>query len=88
MSKVTSSSVVYNIESEVASLIADKKQIPIMEGLRLFLKSETHRMLLDDDMKLWYFAPLAIFDMWECEEKTGNPRNSLYLKGDECDEGV
>ncbi len=88
MSKVTSSSVVYNIESEVAYLIADKKKISIMGGLRLFLKSETHRMLLDDDMKLWYFAPLAILDMWECEERTGNPRNSLYLKGDECDEGV
>lgn len=40
-------------------------------------------MLLDDDLKMWHFSPLAIFDMWENEQATGNPRNSLYLRGDE-----
>ena len=54
-----------------------------MDALRLFMSSETHRMLVDDDLKLWYFSPLAIFDMWENEVATGDPRNSLYLRGDE-----
>ena len=54
-----------------------------MDALRLFAVSETHRMLVDDDLKLWYFSPLAIFDMWENEIATGDPRNSLYLRGDE-----
>lgn len=54
-----------------------------MDALRLFLASETRSMLLDDDLKMWHFSPLAIYDMWENEQATGNPRNSLYLRGDE-----
>ena len=54
-----------------------------MEGLRQFLSSKTHEMPADDDMKLWYFSPLAVFDMWENEIATGNPGKSLYLRGDE-----
>ncbi len=54
-----------------------------MDALRLFLASETRSMLLDDDLKMWHFSPLAIFDMWENEQATGDPRNSLYLRGDE-----
>ena len=54
-----------------------------MEALRIFLASETHEMLLDDDLKLWYLSPLAIYDLWENERATGDPRNSLYIRGDE-----
>ena len=52
------------------------------------MKSQTHGMLLDNEMRLWYFSPLAIFDMWENEEATGDPGNSLYLRGDEIDERI
>ena len=55
----------------------------IRDRLRLFLPSETRLMLLDDDLKMWHFSPLAVFDMWENEQATGDPRNSLYLRGDE-----
>lgn len=72
-----------NFDSALASLIAESRGITLMEGLRLFLSSETHAMLVDDDLKMWYFSPLAIFDMWENEVITGDPRNSLYLRGDE-----
>ena len=54
-----------------------------MDALRLLLASETHRMLEDDNLKMWYFSPLALFDMWETELATGDPRESLYLRGDE-----
>lgn len=79
----TRPSILQNIDSEVANLIADSRRISPMDGLRLFWKSETHKMLLDDDTKLWYFSPLAIFDMWENEVVTGDMQNSLYLRGDE-----
>ena len=72
-----------NYESEIAVLIAEKLGISEMDGLRMFLSSETHRMLADNGLKLWHFSPLAVFDMWECEQATGDPRNSLYLRGDE-----
>ena len=83
MSEMTRASIMQNYDSEIAGLIAKKLGVSEMDGLRLFLSSETHSMLANDDLKLWYFSPLAVFDMWECEQSTGEPRNSLYLRGDE-----
>ena len=72
-----------NYDSEVAVLIAEKLGVSEMEGLRLFLNSETHQMLADNELKLWYFSPLVIYDMWKCEQATGDPSNSLYIRSDE-----
>ena len=83
MRETTKPSILQYYDSEVAGLIASRRGIPEMEALGLFLNSETHRMLADDDLKMWYFSPLVLFDMWENEEATGDPRNSLYLRGDE-----
>ena len=30
---------------------------------------------------MWQFSPLVILDMWENEKITGNPRNSIYIRG-------
>ena len=76
------------LDTEVAKLIASNRGISDMDGLRLFLDSKTHEMLANDDMKLWYFSPLAIFDIWENEVKTGDPGNSLYLRGDEIGQRI
>ncbi len=83
MTNLTRPSILQNFDAEVAAQIAHHRGISQMEGLRLFLSSETHAMLRDDDLKLWYFSSLAIFDMWENEMITGDPRNSLYIRGDE-----
>lgn len=85
MMNKTSPSILQNIDSEVSLLIAKSRGISELEALRIFLNSATHKMVLDDDLKLWYFSNIAIFDMWECEEATGDPRNSLYLRGDEIE---
>ena len=77
----TRPSILQNVDAMVAREIARSRDISDMDALRLFAVSETHRMLVDDDLKLWYFSPLAIFDMWENEIATGDPRNSLYLRG-------
>lgn len=83
MSKRTSPSIMQNFDAEVSGLIAKNRNLSDMEALRLFLASQTHAMLEDEETKLWYFSPLAVYDMWETEEATGDPRNSLYLRGDE-----
>ena len=72
-----------SFDAEVSRLIAERRGVDIVDALRLFLSSETHAMLLDDGLKMWHYSPLAIFDMWENEQATGDPRNSLYLRGDE-----
>ena len=88
MTKRTEPSILQNFDTEIAELIAKNRGISIMDALRIFLASKTHEMLENDEMKLWYFSPLAVFDMWENEEATGDPRNSLYLRGDEIDERI
>lgn len=85
MNNRTRASILQNFDVEVSILIGNSRGVSEMDGFRLFLDSETHRMLEDDELKLWYFSPLAIFDMWENEIATGDPRNSLYLRGDEIE---
>ena len=85
MNNRTPPPILQNFDSEVADLIAKSRNISDMDALRLFLDSKTHEMLADDTLKLWHFSPLDIFDMWESEQATGDPRNSLYLRGDEIE---
>ncbi len=85
MCKKTEPSILQNFDTEVAGLIAQNRGVSQMDGLRIFLNSRTHEMLEDDEMKLWHFSPLVIFDMWEAEEATGDPGNSLYIRGDEIE---
>ncbi len=73
------------IDAEVSTLIAGNRKIDPMDGLRIFLNSETYAMLCDDTLAMWEFSPLALYDMWENEVKTGDPRNSFYLKEDEIE---
>ena len=88
MRENTRPSIMQNFDTELAALISKSRGVSLMDGLRIFLKSQTHGMLLDNEMRLWYFRLLAIFDMWENEEATGDPGNSLYLRGDEIDERI
>ena len=83
MEKRTKPSILQNFDCEVTALIAQNRGISQTEARRRFLNSKSQEMLEDDDMKLWYFSPLAVYDIWEAEEATGDPGNSLYLRGDE-----
>ena len=66
----------------VIKMIMEKYGLIEMEAAREFLMSETHRMLEDADMAMWEFSARAIFDMWEVEKITGNPRNSVHLRSE------
>lgn len=67
---------------KVSQMIAEKYGVEPLMALRRFLFSETYRMLSDEELEMWDFSPFGIFDMWEAEQVTGNPRNSLYLRRD------
>jgi hypothetical protein len=54
-----------------------------LEALRRYLRSETYRLVADDELKFWHFAPLAVLDLWETERATGDPRDSVYLRDDD-----
>ena len=53
---------------------------PYERSLREYLQSETYSMMTDSELEMWEFGASAIFEMWENEKITGNPRNSIYLR--------
>ena len=69
-------------DAEVVRRICGKYDFTPVEALRKFVASETYRMLRDPKLQMWDFSPLGIFDMWECEQITGDPRKSLYIRRD------
>lgn len=69
-------------DKEVAKMISNKYGYPIMDALHKFLFSQTYQMLCNPALEMWDFSPIGIFDMWESEQITGNPRNSLYIRRD------
>lgn len=71
---------IYWIESMVCSFVAEEKKISNIEAFEIFSKSQTHSMLMDDEMKMYYFSPEALFQIWKVEEKAGDPRKSPYLE--------
>ncbi len=58
-------------DRKVIERMIEKYAMNPMDAVRNFLKSETHALLEDADN-----------DMWESEKITGDPRNSIYLRGE------
>lgn len=69
-------------DEKVSQMIAEKYGIEPLLAFKKFLFSETYQMLADEELEMWDFSPIGIFDMWEAEQVTGDPRNSLYIRGD------
>lgn len=67
-------------DREVVRMIAGKYGLSLMEALRSFLGSDAYRMLSDIELEMWEFPPEAVFEMWEVEQVTGDPRNSIYIR--------
>ncbi len=69
-------------DSEVVKMMVEKYGFSPMEALRQFVISQTHEMLENEDNGMTAFGAGAVFDMWEAEKITGNPRNSIYIRGE------
>ena len=70
-------------DEEVIRRIVEKYGLAPLAALNSCLQSETYRMFNDPELEMLEFSSLGIFDTWEAEQVTGNPRNSLYLRRDE-----
>ena len=66
----------------VTDLMMEKYGFERMEALRRFVFSKTHALLEDLDNGLSSFGCQGIFDIWESEVVTGDPRNSIYVRGE------
>lgn len=67
-------------DKEIIKMIVEKYNYTYMEALKKFLYSETYKMLKNTKLEMWEFGYPAIFDMWECEQITGSPLSSSYLR--------
>ncbi|MEY8367828.1 hypothetical protein AALA24_03570 [Anaerovoracaceae bacterium 42-11] len=67
-------------DRQVSQLIIDKYGIDEREAVRSFIESETYQMLLDTELEIYKMSPHIVFDMWESERVTGDPRNSQYIR--------
>ena len=81
MTKISCWSLDY-YNKEVIQRIMDKYDMNQMDASRAFLTSETHAMLEDPELAMWEFSARAVFDMWETERVTGDPRHSVYLRSE------
>lgn len=81
MKRIASTSLDYYNKSVIQRII-DKYDMKPMDAVRAFLTSETHRMLEDAELAMWEFSERAIFEMWEVEKITGDPRNSVHIRSE------
>ena len=53
-----------------------------MDALRQFVISRTHEMLENAETGMTAFGAGAVFEIWETEKRTGDPRQSVYIRED------
>ena len=70
-------------DRHVVELMVKKYGLDEWQAIKEFIYSQTYQMLQNPELALYQLSPLILFDMWEAEKITGNPRNSLYLRADE-----
>ena len=64
----------------ITRMIIEKYGFNEMEAMRSFVSSEAYQMLIDSDLEIYKMSPRIVFDMWESEQITGDPRNSAYIR--------
>jgi hypothetical protein len=70
-------------DRQVTQQIVEKYGFQDLAAIRSFLKSETYKMFINSELEIYKMSPRIVFDMWESEQITGDPRNSQYLRRDE-----
>lgn len=67
-------------DRHVVKAITEKYGFNELEATKKFIGSKTYQMLIDPQLELYKVSPQIIFDLWENEQVTGEPRNSVYIR--------
>ena len=78
--KILEPEIIDYYDNEVVMMISEKYAVSQMEALKMFVCSKTHEMLENEECGMTEFGAEAIFEIWECEKITGDPRNSVYIR--------
>lgn len=69
-------------DRHVSRMISEKYGLDERSAIRAFLESETYRMLITPELEIYALSPIIVFDMWENEKVSGDPRQSVYIRGE------
>ena len=69
-------------DRHVSRMISEKYGLDERSAIRAFLESETYRMLIAPELEIYALSPIIVFDMWENEKVSGDPRQSVYIRGE------
>lgn len=69
-------------DRNVVGMIIEKYGFDEMKAIHSFIKSETYQMLVDSELEIYRMSPRIVFDMWESEQISGDPRHSQYIRSD------
>lgn len=64
----------------VINLIMEKYGFDELDAIKEYYFSKTYKMLNDVSLEIYKMSHLVVFDIWENEKNTGNPRNSEYIR--------
>ena len=67
-------------DREVINLMIQKYNLSPMDAFKMFITSNTYKMLCNEKLEMWDFGPKVIFEIFETEKITGSPKNSIYLR--------
>lgn len=67
-------------DREVSQMISQKYDYSAMDAYKKFMFSKTYEMLSNPELQMWDFSCFGIFDMWKAEQRTDDPRNSIYIR--------
>ena len=67
-------------DREVSQMISQKYGYSAMDADKKFMFSKTYEILSNPELQMWDFSCFGIFDMWEAEQRTGDPRDSIYIR--------
>jgi hypothetical protein len=70
------------IIEKMIHMISLKNSITPLEAMEQFYHSQTYELLITPELYVWNLSDKAIYDLWHCEQKTGNPRDSVYVVGE------
>lgn len=68
--------------NEIVRMIMEKYGLEPMDAFKQFVESRTHEMLEDTNYGMTDFGAGAIFEIWECEKITGDPKSSIYIRSE------
>ena len=55
----------------VIQIIIEKKNVTVINAVKLLYLSELYKLLEIEDTKLWHLSPLALYNLLEIELQTG-----------------